>query len=165
MTQHSPARDRGSGTTLQDEDQGVVSQAQEKAQEAASRGGDRVRQEVDRRSTELGEQAQTLAQALRRSAAELEQNGPGGAASIAHGIADRVESLGGYLKGADADRLLGSVEDMARRRPWIAGGAAAAAGFVASRFLKASSGNRYESSRHDELVLARDAEAPLLRER
>lgn len=165
MTQHSPARDRASGAAVQDTAQEVVSQAQEKAQDVAARGNDRLRHEVDRRSTELGEQAQTLAHALRKSASELDQNGPGGAASVAHGLADRVDSLGGYLKDADADRLLGSIEDMARRRPWVAGGAAAVIGFAASRFLKASSGNRYDSTRHDELLLARDAEAPLYRER
>jgi len=117
MTQHSPPRDRGSGT-------GVQEQAREKAQEAAARGNDRLRQEVDRRSTQVGEQAQSLAQALRRSAHDVDGDG---AASVVNQVADRVESLGGYLKDADADRLLGNVEELARKRPWVAGGAAAVA--------------------------------------
>jgi ElaB/YqjD/DUF883 family membrane-anchored ribosome-binding protein len=38
--------------------------------------------------------------------------------------------------------LIGDLEDYTRRRPWIVVGAAAVAGFVASRFLKTSS-SRY----------------------
>ncbi|MDX6487172.1 MAG: hypothetical protein QOF43_2325, partial [Gaiellaceae bacterium] len=39
------------------------------------------------------------------------------------------------------------VEGFARSRPWAAGGIAALLGVAASRFLKASSGERYASSR------------------
>ena len=57
-----------------------------------------------------------------------------------------LSGFGGYLKDADADRILHDVEDLGRRQPWavIAGGLAV--GFMASRFLKASSSERYRSS-------------------
>jgi hypothetical protein len=60
-------------------------------------------------------------------------------------VARRADDLGSYLKSADADRILGDVEDFARRRPWLTAAAGALAGLAASRFLKASSSRRYGS--------------------
>ena len=50
-------------------------------------------------------------------------------------LADR---FGRYLRETDGDRLIVDLEVLARRRPWIVAGAAAVAGFAASRFLKTS---------------------------
>ena len=51
-----------------------------------------------------------------------------------------------YLKGASGDRILRDVEDFARRQPMLVAAGALALGFAASRFLKASSSRRYEST-------------------
>ena len=142
---------------MQEMAQDAVAQAQEKAEELKGRGGERLRSEVDRRSTDAGEQAAQLADALRKSAHELE----GTPATLAYRAADRIESLGGYLRASDADRLLGDVERTARERPWLAGGVGLVAGFVASRFLKASSDRRYESAQSARV----DADLPMQRER
>jgi hypothetical protein len=40
--------------------------------------------------------------------------------------------------------MLDEVEDFARRQPWVVALGAAGVGFAAARFLKASSGDRYE---------------------
>ena len=53
-------------------------------------------------------------------------------------LAERTERLGGYLSSANSDRLLRDVEGFARRQPWLMAAAGATAGFLASRFLKAS---------------------------
>ena len=60
--------------------------------------------------------------------------------------AQKIEDLGGYLRSADADRILGDVERFARRRPWLTATTGVVAGFLASRFVKASSERRYESN-------------------
>jgi ElaB/YqjD/DUF883 family membrane-anchored ribosome-binding protein len=104
-----------------------------------------MRVEVDRRSTELGEHGQSLAEALRRSAEQLQGEGKEMPARLAQRAADQVERPSRYLRDADADRLLGELEDLARSSPWLAGSVGALVGFVASRFLKASSNRRYES--------------------
>ena len=81
---------------------------------------------------------------MRSVSESLREQGKDQPAKLAEQAADRAERLGSYLKESDADRILGDVEDFGRRQPWavIAGGVAL--GLVASRFLKASSIDRYE---------------------
>ena len=55
-----------------------------------------------------------------------------------------AERLGGYLSDSSADRILSDVEDFGRRQPLAVIGLGVAVGFVASRFLKASSRERYQ---------------------
>jgi hypothetical protein len=59
--------------------------------------------------------------------------------------AQRADDFGGYLKTAQADQILDDLESFARRRPWVTAGVGVLAGFVASRFVKASAERRYES--------------------
>jgi hypothetical protein len=124
----------------------AASAAQDTAVELERRGKGRLGDELDRRTTEAGSQARSMAGALRQSGEQLRSQGDGRMAGVAEGAADRVERLGSYLEQADGDRLLHDVEDFARRRPWLVAGAGLVAGLVASRFLKASSERRYEGS-------------------
>jgi ElaB/YqjD/DUF883 family membrane-anchored ribosome-binding protein len=139
----------------------VQEQVGVKAGELRGQARERMREEVDRRSTEFGGHVDSFAQALRRSAEQLERDDKAAPARVAHQAADRVERLGGYLQGSSADRILGDLERFGRERPWLAGGIGTALGFVAARFLKASSEGRYETSRQARV----DADAPLTRER
>jgi hypothetical protein len=141
------------GTIEQAKEKGqeMVSQAQQQVQETTQQvkgqAGDRLREQVDQRSTQLGEQAQTLAGAVRGTVEQLRSQGSDGQARLAEQAADRVERFGSYFRDSDSDQILGDAEDLARRRPWVVGGAAALLGFVASRFLKASGSRRYEQQR------------------
>ena len=65
-------------------------------------------------------------------------------AKVVEEIARRADDLGDYLQSAQADRMLGDVEQFARRRPWLTAGVGVLAGFLASRFVKASGDRRYE---------------------
>jgi hypothetical protein len=123
----------------------AADQAREKAQEVGGQARDRVREQVDRRSTEAGEQAGSAAQALRQASDKLREDGNEPVAKGIERVADRVESAGGWLRESDGDAILRDVEDFGRRNPLavIAGGLAL--GFAASRLLKASSRRRYES--------------------
>src|SRR3954451_12429121 len=122
-------------------------QVQEKAQDVQQQASHRLRQQVDERSTQVGEQATALAGALRRAGEQLEQDGNDQPARLVRQASQQLERVGGYLCDADADQILGRVEGFARSRPWVAGGIGALAGFMGSRFLKASSGGRYERQR------------------
>jgi hypothetical protein len=99
---------------------------------------------VNERSTQAGEQASEIAQALRRAGGQLREEGKAQPADLAEGLADRIAQLGTYLRETDADRILNDVEDFARRRPWLIGASSVVAGLLASRLLKASSSRRYE---------------------
>ena len=126
----------------------TTDQAKEKAQAAAGqakeKAGSQLRSQVDQRSTDAGHRVSGVASDVRSVSESLREQGKDQPAKLAEQAADRAEQLGSYLKESDADRILGDVEDFGRRQPWavIAGGVAL--GLVASRFLKASSIDRYE---------------------
>jgi hypothetical protein len=126
--------------------QEVGSQAKEKAQEAGAQARSRVRDEVDRRSTQAGEQAGSTAQALREASGQLREKGNEPVAKGLEQVADRVERAGGWLRHSDGDSILRDVEDFGRRNSLAVVAGGLALGFAASRLLKASSRRRYESS-------------------
>ncbi len=126
--------------------QEVKGQAQEKAQQATGQAKDKMREQVDQRSTQAGEQVKTTAEDIRTVGQQLREQGKEQPAKLAEQAADRAERLGSYLHGSDADRILGDLEDFGRRQPLAVAAAGLALGFAASRFLKASSRQRYQSS-------------------
>jgi len=126
----------------------TTDQAKEKAQEAAGqakeKAGSQLRAQVDQRSTDAGHRVGGLASDARAVSESLREQGKDQPAKLAEQAADRAERLGSYLKESDADRILGDVEDFGRRQPWVVIAGGVAVGLVASRFLKASSIDRYE---------------------
>jgi uncharacterized protein YgbK (DUF1537 family) len=128
----------------------VVDAAKERTQDqlgqAAETGRGAMRRQVDQRSTQAGEQASAVADTLRQTASQLRAEGDGQKvryAQIADRAADRLERTGRYLTDADADELLGRVEDVARQQPWLIAGAGLLVGIATARFMKASSRERY----------------------
>ncbi len=129
---------------LQGKVQDVAGQAQESLQQVAGQATDTIKQQLDERSTTVGESADTLSQAARHSAEELRAQGQDLPAQVIEQAAGRVEQLGQYLRNANGEQIISDVERFGRQQPWavIAGGVFL--GFVASRFLKASSTRRYD---------------------
>src|SRR4051794_10228690 len=122
----------------------VTDQAKEKAQEAAGEAKGRVREQVDQRSTEAGEKVSSTAGDLRSVGEQLREQGKEAPAKLAEQAAERTEKLGSYLTESDADRILSDVEEYARKQPWAVVAGGLVLGFAASRFLKASSSQRYQ---------------------
>jgi hypothetical protein len=133
------------GDGAQEKAQEVAGQAQEKAQEAAAQAKSKVREQVDQRSSDLGERASTAAEDLRGVAEHLRSQGKDQPAQLAEKAAERVGGVGGYLQQSDGERILRDVEDFGRQRPWAVVAGGLVLGFAASRFLKASSSERYQS--------------------
>jgi hypothetical protein len=125
----------------------VKDQAQEKVQEASGQAKDRVREQVGQRSTQAGQRVSSAAQDARSVGEELRRQGKDQPARLADQAADRAERLGSYLEESDADRILRDVEELGRKQPWVVIAGGLALGFAASRFLKASSEQRYRSDR------------------
>jgi hypothetical protein len=118
---------------------------QDKTRGALGQARGRLRDQVDQRSTQAGDQVQSAAQDVRSVAEQLRNQGKDTLARVAEQVADRAESFGTYLRDADGERLLGDVEGFARRQPWLVAAGGLALGLVASRFLKASSSRRYQA--------------------
>jgi len=143
MATQSPS---GSATDAAKEQvQEKAQDAQEKVKEGAQQVQSRMRDQVDRRSTQAGEQVSATADALRATSRQLRDQGQDGPAQAAEKAAHHAERVGGYLSESSADRILGDLEDFGRRQPLAVVGLGLAAGLLASRFLKASSRERYQS--------------------
>ncbi|MBI5104342.1 MAG: hypothetical protein HZB46_05035 [Solirubrobacterales bacterium] len=136
----------GGGATEQAKEkaQEVKGQAQEKAQEAAGQAKGKLREQVDQRSTQYGQQVSTQASDIRSVGQQLREQGKEGPAKVADQAADRIERAGSWLTHSDGDQILHDVEDFARKNPWAVAAGGLALGFMASRFLKASSTDRYD---------------------
>jgi ElaB/YqjD/DUF883 family membrane-anchored ribosome-binding protein len=117
----------------------VQQQVGEKAQEVRGQAANGIKQQLDSRSTQAGEQVSATADALRRVGEQLKQEGQEAPARYARQAAQPVERLGRYLTDADGERILRDAEQFARRRPWVTAVGGVALGFVVARFIKASS--------------------------
>lgn len=143
----------GAPAAVKEKGQQLVSEAQQQVQEKAGEAKDqasaRLREQVERRSTIAGEQIGAVGSALRKSSEQLRAEGKDAPATAVEQAAKRAESLGSYFRDSNADQIIRDVEAFARRRPWLVGTAGMIAGFAASRFLKASSQQRYETSAYE----------------
>ena len=149
MTETVEGRTPGVVTEAKEKTQDVLAEAQEQVAFKAQLGGEavsQIRAQLDQRSTQAGEQVQAVGTALQSGVTQLQVEGQDLPAKIVADVARRTDDLGAYLKSAQADQILGDIEDFARRRPWLAAGAAALAGFMASRFVKASGDRRYAAA-------------------
>ncbi len=129
----------------QDKASQVAGQVQGQAQQVAGQAQGVLRSQVDQRSTQAGQQVNTTASDIRSVAEQLRSQGKDAPARLADQAADRIQGIGSYLERSDGDRILHDVEDLARRQPWAVMLGGLALGFAASRFLKASSTQRYET--------------------
>ena len=131
------------------ESQSATEQVKERVQDVAGQAKgqtrEQLRNQISQRSTQAGEQVSSAADAMRRTSEQLRTDGKDSVAKIVDGVADRGEQLGSYLTRADGEQILRDVEDLARRQPWLFVGSSAVVGFLASRFMKASSSGRYQS--------------------
>jgi hypothetical protein len=124
----------------------VAEQARGLKEEAKDRASSTVKEQMDTRSTQAGEQMQKVAGAMRQSSDQLREQAGETPAKVNDAVAEKIEQLSTYLTNANADTMLSDLENVARRRPWLVAGAATVAGFALSRFLKASGRTRYEQA-------------------
>jgi hypothetical protein len=137
--------DAGTGEQVKDKATEVAGQAQEKAQQAAGQAREQVRSQIDERSSDAGRKVSEQGGDLRAVGDQLREQGKDGPAKLADQAAHHVERAGSWLTESDADKILHDVEEAARKNPWAVATGGVALGFAASRFLKASSGERYQA--------------------
>lgn len=125
-------------------------QAKDKAQETVGTAQEKMREQLDQRSTKAGETVAGTAQDLRSVGEELRNQGKETPARLADRAAEQTERVGSYLKEADSDRMLSDLEDFGRRQPLAVLAGGLVIGVAAARFLKASSHGRYQSRRNSE---------------
>jgi len=149
-TEQTSCRPGGAVAEVKDQGEEIISAAQEqitaKAHELGGEANFQIREQLDQRSTQAGEQLQAIGKTFQSGANQLRSEGKDVPARVVEEVARRADDVGGYLQSAEADRILGDIEGFARRRPWLTAGVGALAGFLASRFVKASGSRRYEGA-------------------
>jgi hypothetical protein len=138
--------DGSTAQQVKDQVKDAARTTEDRARSAAGQARQGLRDQVDRRSTQAGERISAQAGDVRSVAEELRRQGKDTPARLADQLAERAEQFAGYLERADGDRILRDVEGYARRNRWAVVAGGLVVGFAASRFLKASSGQRYRAS-------------------
>jgi ElaB/YqjD/DUF883 family membrane-anchored ribosome-binding protein len=127
---------------------GVVEDAREvvsaKASDAAEQGRGMVESQIRQRSSQAGEQVDSMSQTLHRVAEQSRLEGNAQQARWADAAASRADRFSSFLRDTDPEQMLDRAEDVARREPWLVAGIGLLVGLVAARSLKASSGRRYD---------------------
>jgi hypothetical protein len=118
--------------------QAIAGEAKGHAQAAAEQAKARAAAQVDEKSTQVGQQVASQAEALEGVAGELRNQGKDGPAKVAEQAAEKVRNVGDYLEQADGEKLVGAAQQVARDNPAAAAAVGAAAGFAAGRVIKAS---------------------------
>jgi hypothetical protein len=110
----------------------MATSTSENLQNAAQSAKQTLAEQKDGAASSLGSFAGTLRKAARES-----NDGDGSAARMADWAADGLERVSTTLRSNDLNGMMREVESFARSQPVAFFFAAAAAGFLASRFLKA----------------------------
>jgi hypothetical protein len=128
----------------------TTGQVQEKAKEVAHQAQEQAKSVVATRKEQAVDQLDSVAQAFRRTGAELRNQQKDTIAGYTEQLADQVERLSGYLEQRDVGQLLHEAEDIARRQPALFLGGAFMLGLLVGRFIKSSGERRrYELARQE----------------
>ena len=121
----------------------VTTTAQDQAGKIAGRAKNVISDQLDQRSTDLGNAVGTHVDNLRTIAQTLRDQNQNSTANLAEMAAERLSGVGDYLRTTDGDRLIADMESLVRRQPLVGVGAGILLGLAASRMLKASAADRY----------------------
>ena len=119
-------------------DGGIRERAREVVDQAKERAGEKIESRFDSTKTRAAETLSGVAAAFKSSSENLRGQNDGASRAIER-AAEGVERFASYLQEANVDDVVEQVHEFARRQPAAFIGGAFALGFLASRFIKATS--------------------------
>lgn len=134
-------------TSTQDSPEDVKRKAEQTAHTVVDQAQQVASTQANTQMTRAADLLDGVVDSLHQTSQNMREQQPQ-VASIADQSATRVQDVSNYLRNNDFNRVIRDAESYARREPLIFLGAAFAVGFIAARFLKASSpsadfGRRY----------------------
>lgn len=120
----------------------LLDQSQEQLAEATHKAKSFATEQKDAAGNQLG----GIADAISKVADELQSGDQQMVAGYARELAGGMKSVSDSVKTRNVDELIAMAEDLGRRQPLAFLGAAALAGFVASRFVLASAQRREDGA-------------------
>ena len=121
-------------------------QAKDKARQVTGQAQEKAKDQLDSRTTGAGDQLQDKADNLHAVGDQMRERGDDTFAQVADRVAGWTEQAAGYLRDADANRMLGDVEHYARKQPWAVAAGGVLLGFAASRVVRSGTDRRAGSS-------------------
>ena len=115
----------------------AIESAREQVSELAHSAKDAAQESIGRQKDAVASNLGNFARALRDAGRESGDGGAQGAGPVADWAAEGLERVSSALRTRDLNSILRGTEDFARRQPLVFFLGAAAAGFLAARFLKA----------------------------
>ncbi|MHB9878582.1 hypothetical protein ACSMXM_02805 [Pacificimonas sp. ICDLI1SI03] len=131
VAQNESSQDEQSGGRRRDEVKG-------QAKRLASDAGSRARGAAEEGKAKAAESVKSLAKSTRDAAKQFEGTQASMLSGYVNTAADSIDRFGDTLDQKSVDEIIGDAREIVRRSPAIAIGAAAAVGFMISRFIKAS---------------------------
>lgn len=119
-----------------------VQSLKHKAEDQLDAAGEKAKSFAGEQKDLVAGQLDGLASAISKVAGELDQNDQAVISRYARDLAGGLERISGTVRDHDTDELMGMAQDFGRSQPVAFLGAAALAGFVASRFALASNHRR-----------------------
>jgi hypothetical protein len=137
------------GETAKHELDAVTQRAKDDARKLGEHAGEKITEATDKAKSFASDQKALaagqitgVAEAINKVAVELEGTDQQTVARYARDLASGLSSMGKTIEERDVDDLMGMAQDFGRKQPVAFLGAAALAGFVASRFALASNHRR-----------------------
>ena len=118
----------------------VADKAQETASTLVTQAQELASTQANTQMTRAADTLSSVSQTLQQSASDMGEQQPQ-VAQLATQAAERIDQASNYLREHDLRDIVSEAESYARREPLVFLGAAFAIGFIAARFLKASSPN------------------------
>ena len=137
------ANEQTRGTTdfaTQNSDSGtdVKGRAREAVSQAKDRAAEKIESRIVDSKSRAAETLSGVASTLMSSSAQLREQNQEGAGRAIERAAEGVERFANYLQQTNVDEVVDQVHEFARRQPAAFIGGAFALGFLASRFIKAT---------------------------
>jgi hypothetical protein len=119
----------------------VKDQVVDQAKTSFRQARDRATSSLSESRHEAADRIGGIAGAFRSTSNHLRAENQPGVAKLTDSLAEQVERLSSYLRDRDLRSVRDDLENLARRQPAIALGAALAVGLLGARFLKSSERN------------------------
>ena len=108
--------------------------------------------QIDRRTTDVGNVVGGHVENLRSMRDTLRDQGQESTARLVDMAADRLNQVSTYLTRTDGDRIIHDLENLARTQPLITAAAGLVFGVTAARLLKAGATQRYRAYGPSEMM-------------
>jgi exonuclease VII large subunit len=128
----------------------VKDQVVDQAKDTFRKARDSAAGSLSTSRSEAADRIGGIASAFRRTSDNLRSENQTRVANLTDTLAEQTERLSSYLRNHDLKDVRADGENLARRQPAIAIGAALALGMLGARFLKSSERGGREQWKHDD---------------